>query len=717
MVPTSARNGGRFWNLLTVAIICARLGPGFLLAESRAEQDTHGEISPRQAAERRDESGILRDLILRYYDNAQLEAYLKGFVQRCGHIAQLRSIGKSVDGVDLWVVELSDQPGHPEPEPGVKLVGGVHGDEPLGRQLLLAFAEYLCGQYGVDDEVTRLVRGLHVFLLPALNPDGFKRHTRGNAAGRDLNRDFPDQFRGGLRPVPGRHQPETLAVMNFSLSHRTVVSASFHEGALVANYPWDGTPDGRGYYAACPDDAAFRLLAETYARAHPLMHASREFAGGITNGAAWYPLWGGMQDWNYLVAGSMDITVEMCDTKWPPAATLSAQWQQHRPSMMALLAHAARSGVRGTVTSAARGGAPLRGATVRVAGIAHDVSAGQVFGDYYRLLAPGTYTLTASAPGHAPASATVVVPPQPPGLSITLVTAEGARAVPNPAPPDANATALMPLDGTVVNFVLVAESKGRAASGAPGVGVLANAGTTALARQGTGAHLVRGAASGPSPPGERARRTRVKQPPELRLPPPLAGGVAVPLPPVDGVGAFYLQLRDRFERQRMAAGRGQGVVVPLGLAGHVVRTARPVPQGEEGGGGTTGGSEAKGASTAQQDSHQGVPLGADASIGHMGTGSGTQRAAAAYDRRMAAGDLSAHPGPPDLSFPPPVITAAIMDMHGRKHELVGGMHIAYGMMSWVAISFVCITFLALVVADKRLIHRRALLRMKRGASK
>ena len=64
---------------------------------------------------------------------------------------------------------------------------------------------------------------------------------------------------------------------------------------MVANYPWDGSEDRGTHYSACPDDAAYVHLAGTYARAHATMAASAEFPGGITNGAAWYPLWGGMQ--------------------------------------------------------------------------------------------------------------------------------------------------------------------------------------------------------------------------------------------------------------------------------------------------------------------------------------------------------------------------------------------------------------------------------------
>ncbi len=63
----------------------------------------------------------------------------------------------------------------------------------------------------------------------------------------------------------------------------------------MANYPWDGTEDRKTHYSRSPDDAAFMHLAKVYAEAHGTMASSVEFPGGITNGAQWYPLWGGMQ--------------------------------------------------------------------------------------------------------------------------------------------------------------------------------------------------------------------------------------------------------------------------------------------------------------------------------------------------------------------------------------------------------------------------------------
>ena len=56
---------------------------------------------------------------------------------------------------------------------------------------------------------------------------------------------------------------------------RFVGSLAIHEGALVANYPFDGYPDGshetKRLKNPSPDDATFVYLAHTYAALHTTM--------------------------------------------------------------------------------------------------------------------------------------------------------------------------------------------------------------------------------------------------------------------------------------------------------------------------------------------------------------------------------------------------------------------------------------------------------------
>lgn len=59
-------------------------------------------------------------------------------------------------------------------------MGGVHGDEPTGRVLTLALAEWLCANYKTDARAKRIISTMHLWLLPAMNPDGFDARSRGN---------------------------------------------------------------------------------------------------------------------------------------------------------------------------------------------------------------------------------------------------------------------------------------------------------------------------------------------------------------------------------------------------------------------------------------------------------------------------------------------------------------------------------------------------------
>lgn len=133
-----------------------------------------------------------------------------------------------------------------------------------------------------------------------------------------------------------------------------VLSANLHGGALVANYPYDDGSDLMSNVAnPSPDNDVFRMLALTYSNAHPRMHLGQpcpptimnnpsgsktlleeHFPEGITNGAAWYSVSGGMQDYNYLHSNNFEITLEIGCTKFPNASDLPNYWLENREPLL-----------------------------------------------------------------------------------------------------------------------------------------------------------------------------------------------------------------------------------------------------------------------------------------------------------------------------------------------------------------------------------------------
>ena len=92
------------------------------------------------------------------------------------------------------------------------LIGGVHGDEPEGVEL----AERTLDWLKTEPKSVRLPW----VLIPCLNPDGYQSHQRTNAAGVDLNRNYPAKSwtpdSKGPRYHPGPHpasEPEIKAMV------------------------------------------------------------------------------------------------------------------------------------------------------------------------------------------------------------------------------------------------------------------------------------------------------------------------------------------------------------------------------------------------------------------------------------------------------------------------------------------------------------------------
>ena len=103
----------------------------------------------------------------------------------------------------------------------------MHGDEVVGRELLLQFIVYMCDNYGKSQLITSLINNVRIHIVPTMNPDGYAKKVRGNANGKDLNRDFPAEY---AHKQDNEAQPETQAIISWSKLFPFVLSANFHSG-------------------------------------------------------------------------------------------------------------------------------------------------------------------------------------------------------------------------------------------------------------------------------------------------------------------------------------------------------------------------------------------------------------------------------------------------------------------------------------------------------
>ena len=133
-------------------------------------------------------------------------------------------IGHSVEGRAIAPIVL----GSPVAERRVLVVGCIHGNEGAGLAV-----------------VRRLLRttapaGTEIVVVPDLNPDGYRRDTRGNARGVDLNRNFPSEWSpvaqpgdleyAGPRPLS---EPESRYAVALIRRLRPEITIWFHQPQAV----------------------------------------------------------------------------------------------------------------------------------------------------------------------------------------------------------------------------------------------------------------------------------------------------------------------------------------------------------------------------------------------------------------------------------------------------------------------------------------------------
>lgn len=209
-----------------------------------------------------------------YYTFSEVEQHLDQLTTECSNIISEKiSIGQSLEGRDIWMVRLSDNPNNDENEPEVLYTGLHHAREPMSYMNLFYFMNYLCENYDSDVEIRNLVNNRELYFIPVVNPDGLVYNEliepnggglqRKNSLetcsnnnddnrwdGIDLNRNYglnwgyddqgssPDGCDQTYRGSGPFSEPETNAIKNFVELHDFKIALNYHSYSNILIYPF-----------------------------------------------------------------------------------------------------------------------------------------------------------------------------------------------------------------------------------------------------------------------------------------------------------------------------------------------------------------------------------------------------------------------------------------------------------------------------------------------
>ncbi len=109
----------------------------------------------------------------KYHSSAETHALLEGWAARYPELTRLYSIGETLKGTPLMVLEItSKETGKADEKPGYYYDGNIHAGELTGAEVALHFAWHILSNYGKDDRITVLVNTHTLYIRPKFNPDG-----------------------------------------------------------------------------------------------------------------------------------------------------------------------------------------------------------------------------------------------------------------------------------------------------------------------------------------------------------------------------------------------------------------------------------------------------------------------------------------------------------------------------------------------------------------
>lgn len=362
-----------------------------------------------------------------YHTYEQTVAYLQQKANIYPHLVQLSVIGQSTRfGLPLYALKISDNVHQDEDEPAILVDGMHHAREPLGNEICLAFIEYLLTNYGYQPRVTRWVDDYEIWVIPILNPEGYKyivdynlsspwwrknlRDNNNNGKidpdydGVDLNRnyDYNWTYGGSTNPADWTYrgpapfsEKETQAKRDLALKERFVVSVTYHSYGEEVMYCWSWPETG----ARAPDHDLIYEIASEMAKRIKNEAGTGTYSLSRLSGSNQSPIW------MYGHLGTLEFLIETGTSFIPPGYKIKPIVEANLEGLFYLLERLNSSGIRGKILDLVKR-QPLE-ADISVLEIDNfqyikPRTSHPLTGHFMRLLRPGTYTIIVVADNYEP---------------------------------------------------------------------------------------------------------------------------------------------------------------------------------------------------------------------------------------------------------------------------------------------------------------------------
>jgi hypothetical protein len=316
-----------------------------------------------------------------YHTLAQIESILANIAANYPDITSLYSIGTTYQGRDIWCLEITDNPGVDEGEPGVFYTGLHHAREWPTVEICLYIADQLTSLYGSNPDITDVVNNRRLWLVTCVNPDGYyycydlgndwrkNRHwfPQFGTYGVDLNRNYDGSCNGddegawgsigegvvshnsdqsvycGPSPVS---ELEAQAIRDLFLQNDICALISWHTHGELVLWPWGYTP------GLAPDSSYMASVGTQIAQRITQQDGTGTYLPEQSCGL--YPTTGDTTDWAYgyshyvLGRPCFAYTIEACNDFHPPSGYLDQVCQENFDGALYLLQEA--ENIRDTVS-------------------------------------------------------------------------------------------------------------------------------------------------------------------------------------------------------------------------------------------------------------------------------------------------------------------------------------------------------------------------------